>query len=82
MLTRIFQNLRLQNPKKNVFKDARINKPFPPPPLKKVKHIKEISFFMHKHIERIVNVEGDKNCGFRAVISICLSSSYMRDDDA
>lgn len=52
---------------KSVFKDARISKPSPLLPLPKIKHIKETSFFMHKYIERIVDVIGDDNCGFRVV---------------
>ena len=33
----------------------------------KITYIKEISFFMHKHIEHIVNLKGDGNCVFEAI---------------
>lgn len=64
MLTHIFRILRLQNPKKSVFKGAHISKPSIPPSLPKIKFIEDMSFFMHKCIDRI-NVESDNNCGFR-----------------
>lgn len=37
--------------------------PSPTPPLPKTKYIEEILVFMHKYIERIVNIEGEGNCG-------------------
>ncbi|XP_058772002.1 uncharacterized protein LOC131645808 [Vicia villosa] len=37
--------------------------PIPP----KIPFIKEMLIFMHKYIERIVNVAGDGKCGYRAV---------------
>ncbi|XP_058774840.1 uncharacterized protein LOC131649111 [Vicia villosa] len=33
-------------------------------------YIDELSFFMHKHIENIVDVGTDANCGYRAVVDL------------
>lgn len=66
MLKHIFQIIRLQNPKKNVFQGTRISEPSPPLQLPKIKHIEEMMFFMHKNIKRIVNFERVDNFGFRA----------------
>ncbi|XP_058751582.1 uncharacterized protein LOC131624671 [Vicia villosa] len=51
-------------------KGARIRKPPPTPIPLKIPFIKEIPIFMHKYIKWIVNVEGDGNCGYRAVSSL------------
>ncbi|XP_058748410.1 uncharacterized protein LOC131621388 [Vicia villosa] len=60
-------------------KGARISKPppthIPPkipiieemPLMPKISFIKEISVSIHLNIERVVNVTGDDNCGYRAV---------------
>ncbi|XP_058747057.1 uncharacterized protein LOC131620051 [Vicia villosa] len=36
----------------------------------KITFIKEMQVFMHKYIERIVNVAGDGNCGYRTVSTL------------
>lgn len=64
-------------PKKSIFKGAHISKPSPPPPLPKIKFIEEMSLFKHNYIERIVNVESERNCGFRVVS--CLLSKGEED---
>ncbi|XP_058755071.1 uncharacterized protein LOC131628225 [Vicia villosa] len=63
-------------------KGACISKPPPTPiPLKipfieempvpsKILFIEEMSVFMHPYIERIVDVVGDSNCGYRAVLAL------------
>lgn len=49
---------------KSVLNGARISKPSPSPSLPKIIHVKEMSLFMHKYIEHIVNVRSDDNCDF------------------
>lgn len=55
---------------KSVSKGTHISKPPPTPPSPKIPFINEISFFMHKYIERTVNVQGDGNCRYRAVLAL------------
>lgn len=55
--------------KKIVFKDTRISKPSSPPTLPNIIHIEEM-FFMHKYIERIVDVKDDGNNGFQVIPSL------------
>ncbi|XP_058752311.1 uncharacterized protein LOC131625468 [Vicia villosa] len=61
---------------KSVFKDARIIKPSTSPPSPKISIMKKCCFFMHKYIERVKNVGGGDNCGFRAV-----SGLFKKGDD-
>lgn len=70
MFTHIFRILPTPKFQNNIFKDARISKPSPLPPLPKIKLIKKMSLVMHKYIERIINVESDDNCGFRVVLGL------------
>lgn len=56
--------------KKSVLKGARISKPPLSPPPPNITFIDEITFFMHKYIERVVNVERDNNCGYRAISTL------------
>lgn len=57
-----FSNFKIS--KKMFFRGARISKPFPSPTLPKVIHIDFFLVFMHKYIERIVDVKSDDNCGY------------------
>ncbi|XP_050908119.1 uncharacterized protein LOC127121716 [Lathyrus oleraceus] len=41
-----------------------------PPPPPKITFIDKVQFFMHKYIKQIVNVEGDDNCGYRAILAL------------
>ncbi|XP_058756514.1 uncharacterized protein LOC131629756 [Vicia villosa] len=71
-----------QKSQKSSNKIARISKPplTPIPPkiefieemliLPKIPFIKQMSVFMHKYIERIVNVTEDRNCGYRAISAL------------
>ncbi|XP_058779128.1 uncharacterized protein LOC131653097 [Vicia villosa] len=53
-------------------KGARISKPPRTPPIKKspIVYIDEMSLFMHKYIDNIVDVGGVGNCGYRAVAGL------------
>lgn len=33
-------------------------------------HIEEIEFFMHKYIDQIIDVKGDYNYGYHAILSL------------
>lgn len=45
-----------------------MRKSHPPPP--KITFIDEMQFFMHKYIKQIVNVEGDDNRSYRAILAL------------
>ncbi|XP_050887186.1 uncharacterized protein LOC127092367 [Lathyrus oleraceus] len=55
---------------KSVVIGARISKPPLTPPQPKIPFIDEISVFMHKYIEQIVNVVRDVNCRYRAILTL------------
>ncbi|XP_058784001.1 uncharacterized protein LOC131658755 [Vicia villosa] len=71
-----------QKSQKSSNKGAHISKPPPTPiPQKipfieempippKIPFIEEMLVFMHKYIKRIVNIEGDGSCGYRAVTTL------------
>ena len=61
---KIFPDSPTPKSQKSAFKGARISKPPPTPTSPKIPFIDHIPVFMHKYIERIVNVGGDGNCGF------------------
>ncbi|XP_050895310.1 uncharacterized protein LOC127101927 [Lathyrus oleraceus] len=56
---KVYPTHQLQNLKKSVVKGAHISKPPLTPPPPKISFIDEMTVFMHKYIEMIVNVEGD-----------------------
>lgn len=66
-IDKVFPDSPTPNLKKSVVKVACISKPpstsFP----LKIPFIDEMPIFIHKYIERIVNVVGDGNCGYRAI---------------
>ncbi|XP_050896430.1 uncharacterized protein LOC127103201 [Lathyrus oleraceus] len=67
---KVFPDSQTPKSQKNVVKEARISKPPHTPPPPKIPFIDEIPVFMHKYIERIVNVVGDGNCGYRVVSTL------------
>lgn len=68
MLTKFFRSHQLQKLNKGFFKGAHISKSPPSPPPQKIPFIDEMLVFMHKYIERIINVDDNSNCGYRAVL--------------
>lgn len=76
MLTQIFQILRLQNPPKVFSRVLALENHLLHRLYQKIKHIKEMPLFMQNYIKRIVNVEGDDNCGFWAVSSLLYKGEY------
>lgn len=62
-----FTDSPIPKSQKSVLKGARISKPHPSMLMPKINDIEDMSFFMQKHIDRIVNVKGDGNCGYRVV---------------
>ncbi|XP_050895711.1 uncharacterized protein LOC127102382 [Lathyrus oleraceus] len=67
---KVFSDSPTLKSQRSVVKGDRINKPPLTPPPPKIIFIDEMLVFMHKYIERIVNVAGDGNCGYRAVSSL------------
>lgn len=57
----LFMDSRISQSQKSSIKDARISKPSPSPPFPKIIYIKEMPFFMHRYIDRIINFKGDSN---------------------
>lgn len=70
LVDKFFLDSPTSNAQKSVFKGAHISKPHPSPPLLKIAFIEEMSVFMHKYIEQIVNVKGDSNYGFQVVYAL------------
>lgn len=56
--------------KKSVFKGVCISKLPLSSPLPKIKHNEEMMVFMHKYIERTVDVKSDGDYGYRAISAL------------
>lgn len=63
----LYLNIPLSQSKKYVSKGARISKLSYSPYLSKIKYMEERNVFIHKCIEKIINVYGNGNYGFRVV---------------
>lgn len=61
---------------KSVYDGARISKPPPSLPKLKIIFIKEMTLFMHKHIEGIANVKDDNNCNYQTVTGLLGRGEY------
>ncbi|XP_050875548.1 OVARIAN TUMOR DOMAIN-containing deubiquitinating enzyme 10-like [Lathyrus oleraceus] len=66
----VFPDSSTPKSQKSVVKGVRISKPPPMPILPKIPFIDEMPVFMHKYIERVVNVVGEGNCSYRAVSAL------------
>lgn len=67
---KVFSDSPTPKSQKSFFEGAHISKPPHTPPSPKISFIDEISVFMPKYIERIVDVEGDNNCDYRVVSTL------------